>query len=40
LGTFLEESRAHKVEGFSIEVREGTMLGGGSSMEEEAYTWA
>jgi hypothetical protein len=27
-GAFLEERRAHKVEGFPIEVREGPLLGG------------
>jgi hypothetical protein len=38
LGANLEERRAHKAEGLSIEVREGAMLGGGASTEGEAYT--
>jgi hypothetical protein len=37
LGAFLEERKAHLFEGLSNEVREGALLGGGASMEEEAH---
>jgi hypothetical protein len=38
LGAFLEERRAHKVEGLLLEVRKAHSLEEGASMELEALT--